>query len=131
MTEERQDEDGILSPKELTVTDDDRVRELDDNRFVISTGDDEPSLNSPPENVPDVPENDRPERTPMTDVESQYAVDVALKNGERVTKRRITSNSVVEPFEALLLWYADRVGDGDTPPEEVARILLAETSLVD
>jgi hypothetical protein len=67
-------------------------------------------------------------RTPLAALGERYAVDVAAKVDGGVAETRIGSDSIVETFEETLLWYADQIDDS-TPPEEVIRILLAESDL--
>lgn len=65
----------------------------------------------------------------LAGVDGQFAVAAALRTDAGVADYRFGSNNVAETFEALVRWYADRVGDGRTPTEEVVRILLAESDL--
>jgi hypothetical protein len=130
--DENEGDEGILTPDELGVEDEEEVETLDENRFLVSTGpaDDGPGIDDPADF--DVSDDDRrasssPPRPPLTALEEQYAVDLAVKADDSVDSARIASNNVVETFEELLLWYATQVDDS-TPPEDVIEILLAESA---
>jgi len=129
--DENEGEEGILTPDELGVENEEEVETLDENRFLVSTGpaDDSPGIDDPADF--DVSDDDRragsPPRPPLTALEEQYAVDLAVKADDSVDSARIASNNVVETFEELLRWYATQVDDS-TPPEVVIDILLAESA---
>ncbi len=149
-------EEGVLEPDELEVERREEVQELGENRYIVSTDDDEgdddgrtrrdqepaPSGRTPPTGPEDRPrpgadpastELSEPtvpsgSRTPLVAVGERYAVDIAAKVDGSVDDRRLGSDSIVETFEETLVWYARQVDDS-TPPEEVIRILLAESDL--
>lgn len=153
MTDEGPDEseDDVLEPEDLDVRNDDRVRQLDGNRFFVSTSD-EGEVDAPaddrlgtaargrPED-PDRPRDDpsapvgrdaggeQPLRDVLADVDGQYAIAAAARMDAGTAAYTAGTNNVAETFEAFLRWYAEQVGDGKTPDEEVLRILLAETDL--
>lgn len=60
--------------------------------------------------------------------DSRYAYRIAAKSGDRVSHQQLASDDVGMAFDALLLWYAQQVGDG-TAVEEALGILLAESSI--
>lgn len=129
MAEGADDEDGVLTPEELDVTDDERVRELDDNRYFVSLDEGPtPEIDAPGE--PDATPADDPGLVAELDgVPETYGVALAAKTESGVEEYVTASNSVVETFERAVLWYASQVGDADTPPEDVLRILVEESNL--
>lgn len=60
--------------------------------------------------------------------ESRYAYRIAAKSGESVSHQQLASDDIGMAFDALLMWYAQQVGQG-TAVEEALGILLAESSL--
>lgn len=136
-------EEGVLEPDELDVERREEVDEIGDNRYIVSTDEDDDG-GSPPQDATDPsaerrtqPPDDRAEPsdrspgadpTPLAALDERYVVDVTAKVDGGVAETRIGSDSIVETFEETLLWYADRIDDS-TPPEEVIRILLAESDL--
>jgi hypothetical protein len=120
-------DDGVLTPDELDVSEREDVRELDDNRYFVS-------LDSGA--APEFERLDEREEEEGDDLVAElastpetYGLALAAKTESGVEERVIASNSVVETFEHALVWYAAQVGDADTPPEDVLRILLEESSL--
>jgi hypothetical protein len=136
-------EEGVLEPDELDVERREEVDEIGDNRYIVSTDEDDDG-GSPPQDATDPsaerrtqPPDDRTgpsdrssgaDPTPLAALDERYVVDVTAKVDGGVAETRIGSDSIVETFEETLLWYADRIDDS-TPPEEVIRILLAESDL--
>lgn len=143
-------EESVLEPDELEVERREEVREIGENRYIVSTDEEDDgsqgTASHEAETPPPTPEN-RPRpgadpaetelseptvpsgsRTPLVAVGERYAVDVAAKVDGSVEDTRIGSDSIVETFEETLVWYARQVDDS-TPPEEVIRILLAESEL--
>lgn len=137
-------EDGVLEPEELDVERREEVREIGDNRYIVSTDEDgggggssmpdspDPSTDRrtrPPEDTPDPSERaPATEPTPLAALDERYVVDLTAKVDAGVAETRIGSDSIVETFEETLLWYAEQIDDS-TPPEEVIQILLAESNL--
>lgn len=139
------DEGTVLSPDELDITDDERVFELDEGRYVISAGEDRPDIHR----VIDNEEAERDEPAPAEDVDaseldeavvhrwiheyvadsgSQYGFDITAKFEGSIARHELFSNDVVTTFETLLGWYATQLG-GDTPLEDVLGILLMEANV--
>lgn len=131
----------VLSPDELDITEDERVAEIDDGRYVISSGGSTPSVPDPkPEPRP------RPERqsaagdgvdstavsrwlaNSFNDNGFSHGFDATVKVDGTVNRHRMVSNDVATTFETLVLWYARQVA-GSTPPEEALGLLLAESDL--
>jgi hypothetical protein len=131
--------DGVLSPDELEP-DDDRLRQLDERRYVISTDGepgDEPGARSTPDVAADGAHEDRPpEDTGPSEgpldldaLDGAYALAIrARTDGAAVEDCRIDTDDVSVAFESLLRWYADQVAE-DTPHEEVLAVLLQHTDI--
>lgn len=60
--------------------------------------------------------------------DSQYAYRIAAKSGDRISHQQLASDDIGMTFDALLMWYAQQVGNG-TAVEEVIGILLAESNI--
>jgi hypothetical protein len=118
-------DDGVLTPEELDVTDHERVREFDDNRYFVSL-DEGPA---PEIDAPASADDDPGLAAELDGVPETYGVALAAKTETGVDEYVTASNSVVETFERAVLWYASQVGDADTPPEDVLRILVEESDL--
>lgn len=136
------DRGSVLSPDELDITDDERVAEIDDGRFVIAAGDDSPSVDDvgssddaaegPAEPSRGDPIDERAVRDWLLDsleaADAHYGFDVTVKVDDDVARQRLLSNDISVTFETLLTWYAQRVGRG-TAVEEVLGILLNESNV--
>lgn len=132
------EEGSVLSPEELDITEDERVEELEQGRYVISSEEEDPE----PIDVADASEPDgagAPADLTESDVHawledhvsgtgSQYGFDITALFEGSVDRRELFSNDVATSFESLLIWYAQHVGD-DTPVEEVVGILLMEANV--
>jgi hypothetical protein len=130
----------VLDPAELDISDDDRVAELDDDRYVISANDTAPKVPSPEETQPRrAPElQSRPEvdgtavsrwlAASFQDDGFTHGFDATVKVDGIVNRHRMVSNDVTATFETLVLWYARQVA-GTTPPEEALGLLLANSDL--
>lgn len=135
------DADGnVLSPEELDITEDQRVLELEDGRFLI-TGEDDPRVRAPtPEDVavdstpPEPAAGDLDAETVhrwmanrLEAIDSRYGFDITAVFEGAVVRQELFSNDVITTFENLLVWYAQHVG-GDTPVEDVLGILIAQST---
>lgn len=135
------DPDGtVLSPEELDITEDQRVHQLEDGRFLISGEDGPPAQpvdpadvtldQSPPESPAEALDADAvhdwlAERLAAAD--SRYGFDITAVFEGSVVRQELFSNDVITTFENLLVWYAQHVG-GDTPVEDVLGILVAQST---
>lgn len=136
----------VLTEEELDLTRHDNVDEIDDGRYVVSTGgstsdgaaearDEERDA---AESVSADATDDQPSITEtdvnawledhLREVDAQYGFHATAKFDDGVSRHQVVSNDVVTSFESLLIWYAQHVGGG-TPVEEVLGILLAESSV--
>jgi len=138
----------VLTEEELDLTRHDNVDELDDGRYVVSTGgstSDEATeareqardTREPRDPSPDEADDD-PEISEMDvnawledhfrEIDAKYGFHATAKFDDGVSRHQVVSNDVVTSFESLLIWYAQHVGGG-TPVEDVLGILLAESSV--
>jgi hypothetical protein len=138
----------VITEEELDLTRHDNVSELDDGRYLVSTGGPIDEAVGP---ATDAETDDRDPSTVEGDddgaddslsemevnawledhfreLDAQYGFHATAKFDDGVSRHRIVSNDVVTSFESLLLWYAQHVGGG-TPVEDVLGILLAESNV--
>jgi hypothetical protein len=138
----------VLTEEELDLTRHDNVDELDDGRYVVSTGSgptsDEATEARADERRAGEATTERPDGTDepavtemevnawledyLRTVDAQYGFHVTAKFDDGVSRHQVVSNDVVTSFESLLIWYAQHVGGG-TPVEDVLGILLAESNV--
>ena len=143
------DRGKVITEEELDLTRHDNVSELDDGRYLVSTGEsmsDEAAQrradaidarNSRSDDGDDSDDAD-PEITEMDvnrwldehfrGIDAQYGFHATAKFDGGVSRHQVVSNDVVTSFESLLIWSAQHVGGG-TPVEEVLGILLAESNV--
>jgi len=146
------DADDVLDPDDLDITSDERVEQLDEARFVISSG-------GRPNVSDDAAPSDVAERSSAGDDDSDdgssdadgssdddvddaavsrwlatsfaengfsHGFDATVKVDGSVSRHRMVSNDVTATFETLVLWYVRQVS-GTTPPEETLGLLLASS----
>jgi hypothetical protein len=137
----------VLTEEELDLTRHDNVSELDDGRYVVSTGsgptsDEASEARADARDVLDEPGDDPADDGPeisemdvnawledhLRTVDAQYGFHATAKFDDGVSRHQVVSNDVVTSFESLLIWYAQHVGGG-TPVEDVLGILLAESNV--
>lgn len=120
MTDERptDSEEGVLSPSDLDIADDDRVAEIEDGRYVVATGDVSPDLSAGRE----------PEPVPAGGGDTRYGVDIEVSVDGEAARYHTGSDDVVDVFSDLLRWYATRIDD-ELDSERVLGILVAESEL--
>jgi len=139
----------VITEEELDLTRHDNVSELDDGRFLVSTGEsmsdeaaqrraDAIDARTARDESENDTESDDPELSEMDvnrwledhfrGIDAQYGFHATAKFDDGVSRHQVVSNDVVTSFESLLIWYAQNVGGG-TPVEEVLGILLAESNV--
>lgn len=139
----------VLTEEELDLTRHDNVSELDDGRYVVSTGsgptsdeaaearadagearDSMPPVDDPTPEEPEITEMDVNAwlEDHFRSIDAQYGFHATAKFDDGVSRHQVVSNDVVTSFESLLIWYAQHVGGG-TPVEDVLGILLAESNV--
>jgi hypothetical protein len=139
------DGDGaILTAEELDISNDENVRQIDENRFVVSPGDGPPQprrgdrfedhFETPdvqPAGQGDAVDSATVKRLLRQDLQgrnTKYGFQITATFDGRVAQHELTSNDITTVFENLLLWYAQHL-DGDTPVEEVLAILLLKSNV--
>lgn len=131
MTRDETDPDGVLTPDDLEL-DDEEVRKLEDDRYVIDTSDDGGERRDRPRERPAVDPSPGRSQDPsppdLSAVPETYAIDLTIKTERGVERFEHRSDDVREQFEALLYWYARRL-DAERPPEEVLQVLFDATDL--
>ncbi|SFG06811.1 hypothetical protein SAMN04488063_1322 [Halopelagius inordinatus] len=130
----RRGEEGIVGPNELDYSDDERVAQIRDGRYVVATDEDgKPQVDgdSPPDREAEE-ERSLEERGNFAKQQmARYLSDKGAKHGiavtasfdGRVAQRDRFSDDIATSFGDVVQWYADQV-DADAPPEEVLGILL-------
>jgi len=145
------DDGSAFDPDDLDFSDDERVREIDESRYVVSAGDGAP--NPPPsDETNDSDTGDDADATSTADESSgpsndtvaaedvsrwltasfrddgfTYGFDATLSVGDDVVRHRMVSNDVTTAFDTLLTWFSRNVGE-TTPPAEVLGILFAASN---
>jgi hypothetical protein len=139
---------GVLSSEELDITEEENVVEIEENRFVISAGEEPPRVadTSKPDtreaSTPDAGgdsgagspaagDRSRRERRPAEELvagDSRYGYHIAAKFDDRVYEHQLSSNDITTVFENLLLSYVQHI-DNDTPVEEVLAIMLLKSNV--
>ncbi|MFC7177023.1 DUF7500 family protein [Halosegnis marinus] len=115
--------EGVLSPDDLDSTDD-RLRELDGDRYVVTTDGDDDDVDptdTEPSPPPDADDGSMEQTLPAPDG-AYGVVGRGRIDGDEVAVA-VESNDVAETFESLVRWYAGAVAP-DVPPEEAVAVLL-------
>ena len=143
MTPDPTQDDGVLTPDELQL-DDDNVADLGENRYLVRsdgstaaeaatgaadatiTGSDDSSHLTRPESEPS--DHARETQQWLADASEPHGVDIALKTDGEIAHHRATSHDVREVFVDLLTWYAGQLDD-DMSPSEALQVMLAASDL--
>lgn len=145
------DDGSAFDPDDLDFSDDERVREIDESRYVVSAGDGAPNPPSSDETT-DADASDDADATSTADESGgssgdgvraedvsrwltasfrddgfTYGFDATLSVGDDVVRHRMVSNDVTTTFDTLLTWFSRNVGE-TTPPAEVLGILFAASN---
>jgi len=112
-------DEGPLTPAELEP-DDERLHEIDDGRYVVST-DEEASAARADESV----RNEGPTAEKQPSPDGSYAVRATLRWGGETYDLSTGSDDVSETFTALVAWYAEAVSGRDA--ETAVPVLLSNT----
>ncbi|KYH25301.1 hypothetical protein HAPAU_19710 [Halalkalicoccus paucihalophilus] len=104
-------DEGVLSPSDLDITNSEYAAEIESGRYVVSTDASPPETQSRRSAGTD---ND-PSPDPTA---ASYDIDIEARIDGHVSNYRIQSNDVVVVFSDLLRWYATRVDD-DLDPARV------------
>lgn len=142
---------SAFDPDDLDFSDDERVREIDESRYVVSAGDGAPNPPSS-DGTTDADAGDDAAATATADESGgssgegvsaedvsrwltasfrddgfTYGFDATLSVGDDVVRHRMVSNDVTTTFDTLLTWFSRNVGE-TTPPAEVLGILFAASN---
>ncbi|MGZ0747947.1 DUF7500 family protein [Haloparvum sp. AD34] len=145
------DDGSAFDPDDLDFSDDERVREIDESRYVVSAGDGAPKPPSS-DGTTDADSGDDADATATAgesagpsgngvraedvsrwltasfrDDGFTYGFDATLSVGDDVVRHRMVSNDVTTTFDTLLTWFSRNVGE-TTPPAEVLGILFAASN---
>ncbi|WP_430504071.1 DUF7500 family protein [Haloparvum sp. PAK95] len=145
------DDGSAFDPDDLDFSDDERVREIDESRYVVSAGDGAPNPPSS-DGTTDADSGDDADATATADESAgpagngvraedvsrwltasfrddgfTYGFDATLSVGDDVVRHRMVSNDVTTTFDTLLTWFSRNVGE-TTPPAEVLGILFAASN---
>lgn len=136
---------GAIDPDDLDFTDDERVVQIDEDRYVIS-GDGPPRLQDPTTDATISPESSGspPADTPkdaltqaevskwlaasFQDTGFTYGFDATMAVDNEVTRHRLVSNDLPITFETLLTWFV-RNATTDSTTEEALGILLVASGM--
>jgi len=120
-------EEPPLDPEELSL-DDDRVRSLGDERFVVNPeGTEQPAAPEPDEEPTEAAAVD-PRLAKLEGLDGAYALTVAARTEQSESTFAVGSNDVSSTFESFIRWYAKQISD-DSSPEDVLAVLLQNSSL--
>lgn len=136
-----EDVENALDPEDLDITRDDRVLELDEDRYVVSTGDpfdDDHDISGVETRQHDAEPTDHG-TDPVRGIEKQlrrrletegaaHGFDLTTAFDGETTHRQVVSNDLVATFEALLMAVTREIDD-DAPPGMVLGILLTEANV--
>jgi hypothetical protein len=125
----------VLSPDELALEDDEHVRPIGDDRFLVTTdgtasaptdgGRVRPTRSDGGQVVTD----GSPSPTEaLAQSSAGFGVDLAVKTEAGVSRRRVTSNDIREVFTEMLRWYALEL-DSESDPAETLAVLRAASEL--
>lgn len=118
-------EDGVLSLDDLEL-DDDRVRPLDESRFVVTTEQDETEPAKTTERK--TTSHHEPQMDRLAGLYGAYALEVHARAEATEETLRLETNNVSEAFESLLRWYVERVAP-DMKSEDAISMLLSNSTL--
>ncbi|OLZ39734.1 hypothetical protein A6E15_01475 [Natrinema saccharevitans] len=136
MTPNGSQDDGILTPDELQL-EDENVAKLSENRYLVraDAADEEPSADATTITDSDASsthlESERAQtasETALADAAEPHGVDITLKTDGEIAHHHATSHDVREVFVDLLTWYAGQLDD-DMSPSEALRVMLAASDL--
>jgi hypothetical protein len=123
------DEEGVVTPEDLDITENEGVKQLREGQYVIATGGDGESDLEEVEDLREAPagpaESPDPRAALVDHLESLSAANgfvVAGRFDGDVDVHESASDDPGTVFDELLTWYAGNV-DADTPPPEVLGIL--------
>ncbi|WP_188879034.1 DUF7500 family protein [Halarchaeum nitratireducens] len=113
-----------VRPADLELADD-RVRRLDDDRYVVRVDDD---ADAGTDAVRESRESTSDGTNPLDDLDGAHALCAHARTETGEDALRVETNDVSRAFESFLRWYAGRVAP-DEPPEVALAVLLSNASL--
>ncbi|WP_440763279.1 DUF7500 family protein [Natronorubrum sp. DTA7] len=138
MTPDPTQDDGILTPEELQL-EDDNVAKLSENRYLVRSDGPNTTAEMPAaesatitadaNSSPARPEaSDQSTDTALADAPEPHGVEITLKTDDEIAHHSGTSHDVREVFVDLLTWYARQL-DEDMSPSEALQVMLAASDL--
>ena len=125
--DEHDTEEPPLDPEELSL-DDDRVRSLGNERFVVNPeGTEQAAPQESDAETPDTEHTD-PQLAKLAGLDGAYALAIAARTDQSEATFAVGSNDVSSTFESFLRWYAKQIS-GDSSPEDVLAVLVRNSSL--
>jgi hypothetical protein len=128
------DSRGVLSPDELAL-DDEHVRSLGDERYLVTTDGTASPVNDGGQVRPTrsdggrvVTDGSSSPTEALAESSAGFGVDLAVKTEAGVSRRRVTSNDIREVFTEMLRWYALEL-DSESDPAETLALLRAASEL--
>lgn len=119
------DEDGVLTPEELSMDDDD-VRDLGDDRYVVET-EGTPQSRSAGAAGERSAEDEAPVRR-LAAASEAYGAHVVVRTPDGLASHEVRSDDVSAAFEATMRWYAAQI-DPHADPGEVLGTLFEATDI--
>ncbi|MDZ7746895.1 MAG: hypothetical protein U5K28_10455 [Halobacteriales archaeon] len=116
-----------LDPETLSL-DDNRIRSLGNERFVVSAEGSEQSEPPEPDDDAEDAESIDPRLAKLDGLDGAYALTVAARTTQSEATFAVGSNDVSATFESFIRWYAKQISD-DSAPEDVLAVLLRNSSL--
>ncbi|WP_436345921.1 DUF7500 family protein [Natronorubrum sp. FCH18a] len=140
MTPDPTQDDGVLTPEELQL-EDDNVAKLSENRYLVRSDGAGATAEMPAADAAAVATDadssparlesnpsDQSTDSPLVDAAEPHGVDITLKTDGEIAHHHATSHDVREVFEDLLTWYASQLDD-DLSPSEALEVMLAASDL--
>lgn len=143
------DEEGVLSPDELRLSEKEEVEEIEEGRYVVSTDGSKPDVPEKAVNKDkksdqrtDISRDNKSStaskigeaniesqvEAELRDIPTEFGYRISVKYGDSVDHHRLYADDVTTTFNNLLAWYAKNL-DSEMSPGEVLGILLSESDV--
>ena len=143
------DEEGVLSPDELRLSEKEEVEEIEEGRYVVSTDGSKPDVPEKAVNKDkksdqrtDISRDNKSStaskigeaniesqvEAELRDIPTEFGYRISVKYGDSVDHHRLYADDVTTTFYNLLAWYAKNL-DSEMSPGEVLGILLSESDV--
>ena len=135
MTPDPTHDDGILTPDELQL-ENDQVDPIGENRYLVRS-DGETAAADPAAGVTTITSDSSPTHlesdhaqsaSDLADAPEPHGVEITLKTDGELAHHRATSHDVREVFVDLLTWYAGQLDD-EMSPSEALQVMLTASDL--